>query len=89
MISLSGPWQRDGSHIYGPDPNRHLICQIHYSGIPALDAEKERVLLAAPDLLEACKHMLDFCPPGLMPDLRAAIAKAEGVRPENDASTSH
>ncbi len=46
------------------------------------------LLAAAPELLEACKHMLDFCPSGLMRDLRAAIAKAEGVDPANGALTS-
>lgn len=27
-----GDWQQNGSHIYGPDPQRLLVCQIHYIG---------------------------------------------------------
>ncbi len=36
------------------------------------------LVAASPDLLEACKHMLDYCPAGLMQSLEAAIRKAEG-----------
>lgn len=53
-----------------------FICECSGVGLPN-DANAQ-LIAASPELLEACKHMLDFCPPGLLADLKAAIQKAEG-----------
>lgn len=52
-----GTWQKNGSHIYGPDPERTPICQIIYPGRGYQEeaAANESLIKAAPDLLEACK----------------------------------
>lgn len=57
MSHTKGPWQRDGSHLYGPDPQRLLIAQMCYIG-RGYQEESEanhRLIAAAPDLLEALK----------------------------------
>lgn len=42
-----GPWQINGSHVYGVDPNRELICQV-------VSLNEDRNLIAAAhDLFEA------------------------------------
>ena len=72
-----GPWQQDGSHIYGPDPQRLLVCQVNYIGqgyqeeSAANEALLKRVNVDLPAaLLELAqaKHALA--------ELRAAVADA-------------
>ena len=46
-----GPWQQNGSHIYGPEPTRRLICQMHYEGRDPEDRGNELVVLHAPEHL--------------------------------------
>ena len=83
-----GPWQQNGSHFYGPDPERLLLGQLSYIG-RGYQGESEsngRLILAAPDLLEA---LIQLLPEGWgdgdvmdhIPGVRAArlaIAKATG-----------
>ena|SRR5579864_9246688 len=84
----SAPWQQDGSHIYGPDPLRRIVCQLHYAGrgYQSEDADNGHLILAAPDLLEACRYMhkllVDMGHGGLAGAILGenAIAKAEGKR---------
>jgi len=77
-----GPWQRDGSHIYGPDPKRKLICQLHYDGALSEEAGNESLIAAAPELYAGCAAALNMVDGnGAPPDwdwLRRIIAKAEG-----------
>ncbi len=49
-----GPWQRNGSHIYGPDPDRLLICQ-------AMDypARSDNLIAAAPTLAATALALMD------------------------------
>ena len=79
-----GPWQQNGSHIYGADPQRNIVAQIHYigRGYQEESAANESLILAAPDLLEALKAILaitdrDHC---AWAQARAAIAKATEAR---------
>lgn len=44
-----GPWQLNGSHVYGPDPERRLICQMHYHGTIE-DEGNTALVLSAPEL---------------------------------------
>jgi hypothetical protein len=89
-VFTPGPWQQDGSHIYGPDPLRRIILQVSYAGrgYQREDAANERLLLAAPDLYEALKnaHRYIFTEDGpdeidrgvLATEIEAALAKSEG-----------
>lgn len=78
--------------IYGPT-GRLAVVDTGFAGVPGKDeADANGTLIAAaPDLLAACKIALlafdtmikfeesrQFCDPGQMVMLRAAIAKAEG-----------
>lgn len=78
-----GPWQANGSHFYGPDPDRRLIARLCYEG-DSVDDCNQALILAAPDLLEACKHMhtlLVVMGHGCLASAilgDSAIAKAEG-----------
>jgi hypothetical protein len=50
-----GPWQQNGSHVYGPDPERRLICQLHYDGNPEDDGNAA-LIVGASDLLEELRN---------------------------------
>ena len=68
---------------YGPEDSKGMrpiyqILDIGEDGKVA-SAENGRLIACAPELLEACKYMLDYCPAGLMQSLEAVIAKAEGT----------
>ncbi len=54
-----GPWQQDGSHIYGPDPQRTPVCQMIYPGRGYQEeaAANESLLKAAPAMLSALKSL--------------------------------
>lgn len=87
MSHTPGPWQQNGSHIYGPDTNgRRVICQVSYFGgiRKGEDRANEALLIASPDLLAACKEALEnqyektALDEDLVKTLEAAIAKAEG-----------
>ena len=47
--ATEGPWQQNGSHIYGPDPQRLLVAQINYigRGYQEESAANEELLKAA------------------------------------------
>lgn len=45
-----GTWQANGSHVYGPDPERHLVAQV-LSGDGRLVADRD-LIASAPDGLE-------------------------------------
>ena len=47
-----------------------------------------RLIACAPELLEDCKYMLDYCPAGLMQSLAAVIAKAEGTAAKAPATSN-
>lgn len=54
-----GPWQINGSHVYGPDPQRELVAQAHGDGEGAWSAiggsrmcANRNLIAAAPDLAE-------------------------------------
>ena len=89
-----GPWQINGSHFYGPDPDRFLIG--HMNGGGPFDANLN-LIAAAPDMATVLEYYADqFCE-GFCKDLpqagtyqpemdldcsgckaRAALAKARG-----------
>lgn len=81
-----GPWKREGIEIYASAPAnvRPHIARVIYG-----DTANARLIAAAPELLEALKHLDNAInEPSLGIDLieasdkaRAAIAKAEGVQP--------
>lgn len=54
------PWQQNGSHVYGPDPMRRIICEMHYAGrgYQSEDAGNERLILSSPDLFAASKALI-------------------------------
>jgi hypothetical protein len=89
-----GPWQQNGSYIYGADPHRRIIAQCCYAGRghQQEDAANERLLLAAPELYEACKYMhqllVDKGHGGLAGAILGenALAKAAG---RHEAETAH
>jgi hypothetical protein len=78
-----GPWQTNGSHIYGPDPFRRLVAQaLSPDGRCLSDRD---LIAAAPELLEAlidAVEIMDDQLGGDFPDslaaFRAVIAKAKG-----------
>lgn len=54
----NGPWQVNGSHVYGPDPERKLLAQGCNQGsdekfVPMVD--NLRLIAAAPEMYEALK----------------------------------
>lgn len=72
------PWAIDGDEpAFIIDANDEEIIAVHRIG-----RERAELIVRAVNghaaLLESCKHMLDYCPPGLMSSLQAAIDKAEG-----------
>jgi hypothetical protein len=83
-----GPWQQEGSYIYGPDPLRLPVCQMRYLGRGYQEelAANESLIKAAPDLLEVLKNILkhggstsgEWVPQRFHDAARAAIAKAGG-----------
>lgn len=84
MAYTEGPWQRNGSHIYGSDPERTLIAQVLGPDKNSF-LDNASLIVAAPALLEACKIALAesvgqpsrrISTEGL-DILRAAITKAE------------
>ena len=89
MSHTPGPWQQNGSHIYGPDANNanhHWpVCQMWYHGKPSDDANA-RLIAAAPDLLEALRDVLkhggesadEWIDVRYYRKAQLAIAKAEG-----------
>lgn len=73
-----GPWQINGSHFYGPDPDRFLIG--HMNGGGPFDANL-RLIAAAPELYAALKMAqlwLDVDGRFDMQGINAALAKARG-----------
>ena len=51
-----GPWQQNGSHIYGPDPTRDLICRIAYPTPDEGDANG-RLITAVTEMLAVLKRL--------------------------------
>jgi hypothetical protein len=91
-----GDWQQNGSHIYGPDPARVLICQVLYGGSYEEQCANARLILAAPKLLAALRTartavgvaLDDTCGGPIQellhqaaPIIAAAIAEAESREP--------
>ena len=76
------PWQINGSHVYGADPSRELICQV-----VSLNADRH-LIAAAPALYEA---LADIMTGWIVPSgsagrafrARAALALARGEHPES------
>ena len=77
-----GPWQINGSHVYGVDPNRELICQV-------VSLNEDRNLIAAAhDLFEALRLLVlnygwtafgrEEIHSEALDAARAALAKARG-----------
>jgi hypothetical protein len=59
-LATKGPWQQDGSHIYGPDPQRLIVCQMHYIGRGYQEesaANEELIKLARTVLPEAVREI--------------------------------
>ena len=63
-----GNWQRHGSHIYGAEPNRRLICQMHYSGDQVTDGANQDLIVRA-----------KFCVGQLLDALTEAERRAEAA----------
>lgn len=63
-----GPWQQEGSFIYGPDPLRFTICHMHYPGVRWKEesAANESLIKSAPDLLDALKSVLNMIESGIL-----------------------
>jgi hypothetical protein len=88
----AGPWQINGSHFYGPDPERILLGHCVAGDSEGVDMVANlRLIAAAPDMLEALfridnainniRHDLGTQYPALSEawgDVRAAIAAARG-----------
>lgn len=87
-----GPWFYDGTsnvRSNGPDsPNAAIAYDPRdHAHITEVTRANARLIAAAPDLLEACKMLLNRCElEGVewidMTEARAAIAKAEGKQNE-------
>ncbi len=73
------PWQVDGSHVYGPDLARDLVCQV-LTDHGRLVADRN-LIAAAPEIYAALKKAVDDAtgkPNAWFQDAKAALAKAEG-----------
>lgn len=88
------PWQAHGSHVYGPNPQRELVAQVHGNegaavawsviGGDRMIANRD-LIVAAPELLNALMGLLHRHGDGSQEEqwaewdaAREAIAKAEG-----------
>jgi hypothetical protein len=95
-----GPWQTNGSHIYGPDPERELVAQAHGDGEGAWSTiggsrmcANRDLIAAAPDMYEALKTLerlfslwnLDYEEDSALEVARAALAKAKGKPTQSPA----
>ena len=106
MPHTPGPWMQHGSTIYSPDNgNVCVVTEIHTGiiGAPPIGITSEdwkeamanaRLIAAAPELLEACKHVMGNLTKAdtqtwaydLAKELRAAILKAEGGGDRNSTA---
>ena len=84
MKHTPGPWQQNGSHIYGPDPKRYGIAQLMYADPLESDANA-RLIAAAPELLEALKRARTWIPSSL-PYAKVCDALIERAEPVQDAT---
>ena len=69
-----GPWQQNGSHFYGPDPERRLIGHFSYAGDEQDDSNTGLVIVAR-TTLPAALRALDAAR-GEAERLREAASKA-------------
>jgi len=85
-----GPWIEVGRYI---ETDRHIICEMFSAASREERDANQRLIAAAPELLEALKALMhevdesgngyakDFGWPVAVGKARAAIAKAEEVKP--------
>ena len=72
-----GPWQSNGSHIYGPNPDRYLIAVACNEG----SDEKHTPLVANRDLIAAAPEMYEA--------LKKAVYELNTIRARDGVPYTH